>query len=77
MLKEFHCKTRIPILKYICYDGKIVAKCRVSVQLPKILKMSRIMPYGEAKTLTTAYHMAIFKAILEIRQHKSVELLCS
>jgi hypothetical protein len=35
------------------------------------------MPYGEAKTITTAYHMGIFKAILEIRKHKSVELLCS
>ncbi|KAK1620369.1 hypothetical protein QYE76_025886 [Lolium multiflorum] len=35
------------------------------------------MPYGEAKTITTAYHMGLFKTILEIRQHKSVELLCS
>ena len=77
MLKELHCETRIPILKYIYYDGEIVAKCRVSVQLPKKLEMSPIMPYGEAKTLTTAYHMAIYKAILELRQHKSVELLCS
>ncbi|KAK1620361.1 hypothetical protein QYE76_025878, partial [Lolium multiflorum] len=77
MLKELHCETRIPVLKYIYYDGEIVAKCRVSVQLPMRLEMSRIMPYGEAKTITTAYHMAIFKAILEIRQHKSVELLCS
>ncbi|KAK1683149.1 hypothetical protein QYE76_043997 [Lolium multiflorum] len=77
MLKELHCETRIPVLKYIYYDGEIVAKCRVSVQLPAQLEMSRIMPYGEAKTLTTAFHMAIFKAILEIRQHKSVELLCS
>ncbi|KAK1679949.1 hypothetical protein QYE76_040797 [Lolium multiflorum] len=77
MLKELHCETRIPVLKYIYYDGEIVAKCRVSVQLPMQLEMSRIMPYGEAKTITTAFHMAIFKAILEIRQHKSVELLCS
>ena len=77
MLKELHCETRIPVLKYIYYDGEIVAKCRVSVQLPTQLEMSRIMPYGEAKTITTAYHMAIFKAILEIRQHKSIELLCS
>ncbi|KAK1698284.1 hypothetical protein QYE76_014981 [Lolium multiflorum] len=77
MLKELHCETRIPVLKYIYYDGEIVAKYRVSVQLPMQLEMSRIIPYGEAKTLTTAFHMAIFKAILEIRQHKSVELLCS
>ncbi|KAK1679770.1 hypothetical protein QYE76_040618 [Lolium multiflorum] len=77
MLKELHCETRIPVFKYIYYDGEIVAKHRVSVQLPMRLEMSRIMPYGEAKTFTTAFHMAIFKAILEIRQHKSVELLCS
>ncbi|KAK1608605.1 hypothetical protein QYE76_032278 [Lolium multiflorum] len=75
MLKELHCETRIPVLKYIYYDGEIVAKYRVSVQLPMQLEMSRIMPYGEAKTFTTSFHMAIFKAILEIRQHKSVELL--
>ncbi|KAK1628762.1 hypothetical protein QYE76_003077 [Lolium multiflorum] len=77
MLKELHCETRIPVFKYTYYDGEIVAKHRVSVQLPMRLEMSRIMPYGEAKTFTTAFHMAIFKAILEIRQHKSVELLCS
>jgi hypothetical protein len=77
MLKELHCDPRIPVIKYTYYDGEILAKCRVSVQLPEKLLMSRIMPYGEAKTITTAYHMGLFKAILEIRQHKSVELLCS
>ncbi|KAK1668817.1 hypothetical protein QYE76_056976 [Lolium multiflorum] len=51
MLKELHCETRIPVLKYIYYDGEIVAKYRVSVQLPMQLEMSRIMPYEEAKTL--------------------------
>ncbi|KAK1642304.1 hypothetical protein QYE76_060109 [Lolium multiflorum] len=77
MLKELHCDPRIPVIKYTYYDGEILAKCRVSVQLPTKLLMSRVMPYGEAKTITTAYHMGLFKAILEIRQHKSVELLCS
>ncbi|KAK1684386.1 hypothetical protein QYE76_045234 [Lolium multiflorum] len=77
MMKELHCDPRIPVIKYTYYDGEILAKCRVSVQLPEKLLMSRIMPYGEAKTITTAYHMGLFKAILEIRQHKSVELLCS
>ncbi|KAK1612183.1 hypothetical protein QYE76_035856 [Lolium multiflorum] len=69
MLKELHCDPRIPVIKYTYYDGEILAKCRVSVQLPEKLLMSRIMPYGEAKTITTAYHMGLFKAILEIRQH--------
>ncbi|KAK1612393.1 hypothetical protein QYE76_036066 [Lolium multiflorum] len=77
MLKELHCDPRIPVIKYTYYDGEILAKCRVSVQLPTKLLMSRVMPYGEAKTINTAYHMGLFKAILEIRQHKSVELLCS
>ena len=77
MLKELHCDPRIPVIKYTYYDGEILTKCRVSDQLPAQLLMSRIMPYGEAKTITTAYHMGLFKAILEIRQHKSVELLCS
>ena len=77
MLSELGCETRIPVLKYIYYDGDVVAKCRVGVQLPKELGMSIIMPYGEAKTLTTAYHMAIFSAILELRQHKTTDFLCS
>jgi hypothetical protein len=39
--------------------------------------MSLVMPYGEAKTLTTAYHMAIFRAITELREHKTTYFLCS
>jgi hypothetical protein len=35
------------------------------------------MPYGEAKILTTAYHMAILRAITELREHKTTNFLCS
>jgi hypothetical protein len=77
MLHDLGCETKIPVIKYIYYDGDVVAKCRVAVQLPRTLEMSIIMPYGEAKTLTTAYHMAIFKAILELMQHKTLDFLCS
>ena len=77
MLSDLWCKTRISVMKYIYYDGDVVANCRVVVQLPRELEMSIIMPYGEAKTLKMAHHMAIFSAILELRQHKSTYFLCS
>jgi hypothetical protein len=78
MLKDLDCETKIPVIKYIYYDGDIVAKkFRVAVQLSRTLEMSIIMPHGEAKTLTTTYHMDIFKAILELVQHKTLDFLCS
>ena len=49
MLYDLGCETKIPVIKYIYYDGDVVAKCRVAVQLPIELEMSIIMPYGEAK----------------------------
>jgi hypothetical protein len=57
MMYDLCCETNIPVIKYIYYDGDVVAKCRVAVQLTRELEMSIIMPYGEEKTLTTAYHM--------------------
>jgi hypothetical protein len=49
MLHDLSCETKIPVIKYIYYDGDVVAKCRVAVQLPRELEMSIIMPCGEAK----------------------------
>ncbi|KAK1698461.1 hypothetical protein QYE76_015158 [Lolium multiflorum] len=39
--------------------------------------MSVVMPAGEARTINTAYHIAIMKAITDIREHKTKELIGS
>jgi hypothetical protein len=76
MLHDLGCETKISIIKCIYYDGDVVAKCRVGVQLLKEIGMSIIMPYGKEKTLTTAYHMAIFSAITELIEYKTTDFLC-
>jgi hypothetical protein len=64
-------------MKYIYYDGTVLAKCRVGLQLPKALGISPVMPAGEARTIRTAYHIAIMKTITEIREHKIKDLIGS
>ncbi|KAK1698460.1 hypothetical protein QYE76_015157 [Lolium multiflorum] len=39
--------------------------------------MSVVMPAGEARTIQTAYHIAIMRAITDIREHKTKELIGS
>jgi hypothetical protein len=39
--------------------------------------MSPLMPIGEARTIRTAYHIAILKAITVIREHKTKYLIGS
>ncbi|KAK1693779.1 hypothetical protein QYE76_010476 [Lolium multiflorum] len=39
--------------------------------------MSIVMPAGEARTIQTAYHIAIMRAITDIREHKTKELMGS
>jgi hypothetical protein len=43
--------------------------------LPAKLGMSMIMPAGEAYTVSTAYKIAVVKAITDIREHKMEKLL--
>jgi hypothetical protein len=57
-------------MKYMYYNGTVLAKCRVGLQLPAELGMNLVMPAREARTIRTAYHIAILKAITEIREHK-------
>jgi hypothetical protein len=64
-------------MKYMYYDGTILAKCRVGLRLPKSLGMSVVMPAGEARTIRTTYHIAIMRAITDIREHKTKELIGS
>jgi hypothetical protein len=43
--------------------------------LPAKLGMSVIMPAGEARTVSTAYKIAVMKAITDIRENKTEKLL--
>jgi hypothetical protein len=77
MLLEFGCDPQIQVKKYMYYDGTILAKCRVGLRLPESLGMSVVMPAGEARTTNTAYHIAVMRAITDIREHKTKELMDS
>jgi hypothetical protein len=75
ILKECGCETRIPVKKYAFYEGRVFQKYRVGIMLPAKLGMSMVMPAGEACTVSTAYKIAIMKAITDIREHKTKKLL--
>ncbi|KAK1696946.1 hypothetical protein QYE76_013643 [Lolium multiflorum] len=77
MLLEFGCDPQIPVKKYMFYDGPVLAKCRVGLRLPESLGMSVVMPAGEARTTNTAYHIAVMRAITDIQEHKTKELMDS
>ncbi|KAK1642873.1 hypothetical protein QYE76_060678 [Lolium multiflorum] len=77
MLLEFGCDPQIQVMKYWYYDGPVLEKCRVGLRLPESLGMSVVMPAGEARTINTAYHIAIMRAITDIREHKTKELMGS
>jgi hypothetical protein len=64
-------------MKYMYYDGTVLVKCRVGLQLPEAFGLSAVMPAGEARTIRTAYHIAIMKAITDIREHKTKDLIGS
>jgi hypothetical protein len=75
ILQECGCETRIPVKKYAYYEGRVFQKYKVGIMLPAKLGMSVVMPAGEAHTVSTAYKIAVMKAITDIREHKMEELL--
>jgi hypothetical protein len=75
ILQECGCETCIPVKKYAYYEGRVFQKYRVGIMLPAKLGMSVIMPAGEARTISVAYKIAFMKAITDIREHKTEQLL--
>jgi hypothetical protein len=75
ILQECGCETRIPVKKYAYYEGRVFQKYKVGIMLPTKLGMSVVMPAGEARTVSTAYKIAVMKAITDIREHKMEKLL--
>jgi hypothetical protein len=75
ILQECGCETRIPVKKYAYYEGRVFQKYKVGIMLPAKLGMSVVMPAGEAHTVSTAYKIAVMKAITDIREHKMEKLL--
>jgi hypothetical protein len=75
LLSECGCDLRVRAMKYAYYGGTVKAISRVCIQLPAKLGMSVVMPSGEAHNIREAYHIAVFRAITEIREHKTKELI--
>ena len=74
LLLALSCATDIPVKIYSYFDGNILAKYRVTMQLPEEFGMSIIMPYGEAQSSALAFDIAVVEAITSIREYKSDEL---
>ena len=53
------------------YDGSILAKYRVSIQLPQEIVSGYLLPFGEARMSAIAFEIAVFEAIITIRDVKS------
>jgi hypothetical protein len=75
ILQECGCETRIPVKKYAFYEGRVFQRYKVGIMLPAKLGISVVMPAGEARTVSTAYKIAVMKAITDIRKHKTKKLL--
>ena len=74
LLLALSCATDIPVKIYSYFDGNILAKYRVAIELLEKLGMSIIMPYGEAQSSALAFEIAVVEAITSIREYKSDEL---
>ena len=74
LLLALSCATDIPVKIYSYFDGNILAKYRVAIELPEELDMSIIMPYGEAQSSALAFDIAVVEAITSIREYKCDEL---
>ena len=59
LLLEFHCDTKIEVKICSFYDGHTLAKYRIGIMLPAKLGLSVRMPYGEARSMTAAYQIAV------------------
>ena len=73
-LSPLYCALDIPVRTYSYYDGNILAKYRVVIQLPEELGMDIVMPFGEAQCSALAFDLAVVRAITTLRFYKSREL---
>jgi hypothetical protein len=75
ILQECGCETRIPVKKYAYYEGRVFQKYKVRIMLPAKLGRSMIMPAREAHTVSVGFKIADMRAITNIREHKTEQLL--
>ena len=74
MINYLGIETKVVVKSLSYYDGSALAKYRVALKLPSELNMGLKMPYGEVKHVEIAFHIAIVKAITNIRTSKGKEL---
>ena len=70
MINYLGVKTKVIVKCISYYDGSTLAKYRVALKLPSELNVGLNMPYGEAKHVEIAFHIAVVKAITKIRTAK-------
>src|SRR3954468_11802762 len=66
LLKIFSCPTRIPVNTITYYNGRMLSKYRVSIQLLEELGLYHDIPIGEGRSHLEAYHVAVVVAIANI-----------
>jgi hypothetical protein len=74
LLRAFGLSTDIPVKTYTYKDDRIAVKYRVMIMLPNGLAPSPVQPSGEGRGETVAYHEAVVRAIVTIREYRAVEL---
>jgi hypothetical protein len=74
LLRAFGLSTDIPVKTYTYKDDGTVVKYRVVIILPDGLAPSSVQPSGEGRGETAAYHKAVVRAIVTIREYRAVEL---
>ena len=57
------------------YDGSEIVKYRVSIPLPREIGSCYLEPYGEARSSSISFEIAILEAITIIRDVKAKELV--
>lgn len=71
LLRAFDCETNLSVRILTHKDGKILAKYEVSIKLPEKLGLMPLLPTGEARNRTAAYHVAVVEAVTAIRERKA------
>src|SRR4051812_27137188 len=74
ILSIFTCPTKIPVNTITYYNGRMLSKYRVSIQLPEDLGLYHDLPIGEGRSHLAPYHVAVVEAITNMRDHKAQEL---
>ena len=75
LLETFSCSPKALVKIFGYYHGGVLAKYRVSIPLPPEIGSCYLELYGEARSSTIDFEIAVLEAITTIRDIKSLELV--